>query len=83
MPDPADLYFEVEVRHADLSIARKQQAERATKILAVLRAAGVAEAELQSSQVQISPDYTDRRQETETIRFFAGSPKAFAARCTT
>jgi len=70
VPDLTDLYFEVEVRHADLSIARKQQAERATKILAVLRAAGVAEAELQSSQVQISPDYTDRRQETEKIKFY-------------
>ena len=70
VPDLADLYFEVEVRNADLGIARKQEAERATKILAVLRAAGVIEGELQSSQVQIAPDYTDRRQETEKIRFY-------------
>lgn len=69
-PDLADLYFEVEVRNADLGVARKQQAERATKVLAALRAAGVAEAELQSSQVHIVPDYTDRRQETEKIKFF-------------
>jgi uncharacterized protein YggE len=70
VPDLADLYFEVEVRNADLTVARKQQADRATKILAELRAAGVAEAELQSSQVQIAPDYTDRRQETEKIKFY-------------
>jgi uncharacterized protein YggE len=71
VPDLADLYFEVEVRNADLSIARKQQAERASKVLAALRAAGVIEAELQSSQVRIRPDYTEGRQETETIRFFS------------
>ena len=70
VPDLADLYFEVEVRNADLTLARKQEAERAAKILAALRAAGVAETELQSSQVQIAPDYTDRRQETEKIKFY-------------
>lgn len=70
VPDLADLFFEVEVRNVDLTVARKQQAERATKILAALRAAGVVEAELQSSQVQITPDYTDRREETEKVRFY-------------
>ena len=70
VPDLADLYFEIEVRNADLAVARKQQAERATKLLAALRAAGVTEAELQTSQVQISPYYTDRRQETEKLRFY-------------
>jgi uncharacterized protein YggE len=70
VPDLADLYFEVEVRNADLTTARKQQAERATKVIAALRAAGVVEAELQSSQVQIAPDYIDRRQETEKIKFY-------------
>jgi hypothetical protein len=69
-PDLADLYFEVEVRNSDLTLARKQQAERATKVLAALRAAGVVEAELQTSQAQIAADYTDRRQETETVKFF-------------
>src|SRR4051794_28839980 len=72
-PDLADLYFEVEVRHSDLAVARKQQAERATKLLAALRAAGVVEAELQSSQAQISPDYTDRRQETDKVKFYSVS----------
>jgi uncharacterized protein YggE len=69
-PDLADLYFEVEVRNVDLTVARKQQAERATKVLAALRAAGVVEAELQTSQAQIAADYTDRRQETEKVKFF-------------
>lgn len=70
VPDLADLSFEVEVRNIDLAVARKQQAERATKLLAALRAAGIAENELQSSQVQLTADYTDRRQETEKIRFY-------------
>ena len=30
----------------------------------------MTEAELQSSQVHIVPDYTDRRQETEKIKFY-------------
>lgn len=70
VPDLADLSFEVEVRNVDLPTARKQQAERATKLLAALRAAGIAEKELQSSQAQLTAEYTDRRQETEKIRFY-------------
>jgi uncharacterized protein YggE len=70
VPDLADLSFEVEVRNADLSLARKQQSERAQKILAALRAAGVAETELQSSQVQIAPNYGDGRQEGDQVRFY-------------
>jgi uncharacterized protein len=70
VPDLADLCFEVQIRSADLSAARKEQAERATKVLAALRSAGVTEAELQSSQVQIHPDYIDRRQESDKVKFF-------------
>ena len=70
VPDLADLQFNVEVRNADLGTARKEQAARAAKVLAALRAAGVAELELQSSQVFIEPDYTDRREETEKIKFY-------------
>ena len=33
-------------------------------------AAGVAESELQSSQIQIAPNYTDRQRETEQVRFY-------------
>ena len=70
VPDLADLYFEVEVRDADLAVARKQQAERAARVLAALRAAGVRAAELQSSQAQIASDYGDSRQETDKIKFY-------------
>ena len=73
VPDLADLCFEVEVRNADLTVARKQQADRAGKLLAALRAAGISENELQSSQVQIIPEYSDRRQETEKLRFYTVS----------
>ena len=73
VPDLADLSFGVEVRHTDLKEARKQQVERAAKVLAVIRAAGVVEKDLQASQVEIRPNYTDKRQETETIQFYSVS----------
>ena len=44
--DLADLSFAVSVRHADLATARKRQAERAGRVLAVLHAAGVADKDL-------------------------------------
>jgi uncharacterized protein len=70
VPDIADLYFEVEIRNPDLSAARKQHAERVTKVLAALRAAGIAEIDLQSSQVQIVPQYVDRNRDTDKIQFY-------------
>ena len=73
VPDLADLSFGVEVRHTDLKEARKQQAERASKVLAVIRAAGVVEKDLQASQVEIQPSYTDHREETETVQFYSVS----------
>lgn len=43
VPDLVDIRFEVEIRNADLTLARQQQSERTIKVLAALRAAGVAE----------------------------------------
>jgi uncharacterized protein len=87
VPDLADLVFQVEVRNANLSKARKDQAERATKVLAALRSAGVAERDLQTSQVDIVPHYDNREneaaapfgpegrrpQESPTARFYSVS----------
>jgi uncharacterized protein len=70
VPDLADLYFEVETRSADIAAARKEEGERATKILAALRAAEVAEADLKSSQVQISPDYNERGHDAAKLKFY-------------
>ncbi len=70
VPDLADLSFQVETRSADLAVARKQQAERAVKLLAALRAAGIPEVDLQTSQVEISPDYSNNRSETDKVRFY-------------
>ena len=70
VPDLADLSFEVEVRSADLAIARKQQGEKAAKVLTALRAAGVIESDLQTSQVQIITDYSGNRGETAKIQFY-------------
>jgi uncharacterized protein len=57
VPDLADLMFEVEVRNADLTKARAGQAERMSRVLATLRNAGVKESELQTSQIEIVPNY--------------------------
>ena len=75
VPDLADLSFGVEVRHTDLKEARKQQAERSVKVLAAIRAAGVEETELQTSQVQIQPIFTETEngQETATVQFYSVS----------
>lgn len=73
VPDVADLFFEVEVRNASLAAARKEQTERVTRILGVLRAAGVPETELAASQVRITPNYTERREETAVLRFYTVS----------
>ncbi len=73
MPDLADLWFDVEVRHADLTQARMLQADRAEKVVKALRAAGIAEADLQTSQVTISPSYIENRQETANIQFYSVS----------
>ncbi|MEA3209544.1 MAG: uncharacterized protein QOE70_2601 [Chthoniobacter sp.] len=73
VPDLMDLSFEVEVRSADLAAARKQQAERATKVLAALRAGGIAENDLQSSPSEISANYTNQREETEKVKFYSVS----------
>lgn len=75
-PDLADLHFEVEVRHADLATARKQQSERVAKVLAAIRALGVAGADLQTADISVVPNYTanDReRLETAEVRFFTVS----------
>lgn len=75
VPDLADLSFGVEVRHTDLKEARKQQAERSAKVLAAIRAAGVKERDLQTSQVEIQPNFTETEdgQETATVQFYSVS----------
>jgi uncharacterized protein YggE len=79
VPDLADLSFEVEVRHAELLTARKAQSERTTKVLAALREAGVAEADLQTSQISVTPNYAEqvapsgRSIETTRVQFYSVS----------
>lgn len=69
--DLADLYFEVSVRHADLAAARKKQAERANKVLAALRDAGVADKDLQTAQVNVAATYAENRHgETAAVNYY-------------
>jgi uncharacterized protein YggE len=77
VPDLADLIFQVEVRNANLSQAQKEEAERVTKVLAALRGAGITEAELQTSQVEIAPRYDNHVNElaleSTAVRFYSVS----------
>ncbi len=84
VPDLADLAFQVEIRNADLSQARKEEGERMSRVLAALRGAGVAERELKTSQVEIVPHYDTneggfpggpppRIVESATVRFYSVS----------
>jgi uncharacterized protein len=77
VPDLADVIFQVEVRSTELSKARKEQAERVTKVLAALRSAGITEAELQTSPVEIVPHYEARdgehSLESATVQFYSVS----------
>ena len=69
--DLADLHFDVAVRHADLATARKQHADRATKVLAALRAAGIEDKDLQTTQVNIEPTYAESRHgETAAVKYY-------------
>ncbi len=74
VPDLADLRFDVEIRNVELPVARRQHAERMKKLLSVIRSAGVAETDLQTSQIQITPFYQREeatRAETEVIQFYS------------
>ena len=76
VPDLADLHFEIEVRNAELVTARKQQGDRAAKVLAAIRALGIAEADLQAADISITPNFTESRRdyvETAKVRFFSVS----------
>lgn len=73
VPDLADLAFEVEVRDTDLAAARKQQAERMSKVLAAMRAAGIPETDLKTSQIQLEANFPNDReggQDLTKVRFY-------------
>jgi len=61
VPDRADLRFDIEVRHADLASARREQAARMDRLLAALRKAGVAENDLSTTQLQLNVMYGNPR----------------------
>ena len=53
VPDLADLYFEITARDADQENALKRQATRSKRVLEVLRAAGIAETEIQTELIVV------------------------------
>jgi uncharacterized protein len=73
VPDLVDIRFEIEIRNADLTVARNEQGERGVKLLAALRAAGITETDLQTSHVQIAPRYQRKDEETDKVQFYTVS----------
>jgi hypothetical protein len=70
-PDLADLSFEIEIRNPDLTAARNRESALTARVLAALRAAGIDEKLLQTSQATVDTDWTgDRRVETDAVKFY-------------
>ncbi|MFV0678713.1 SIMPL domain-containing protein [Ottowia sp.] len=61
VPDEVMLDIGVETRHADLQEATRQNAERVTRALALIRQHGVAEKNIQTNYLQVEPDYIHDR----------------------
>ena len=76
VPDLADLRFEIELRNTNLKTALAQEAEKMSQLVAALKAAGIGERDLQTSQVTINPVYQQENgtyAETAKIAFFSVS----------
>ena len=76
VPDLADLRFDIELRNTNLKTALAQEAEKMSQLVAALKAAGIGERDLQTSQVTINPVYQQENgtyAETAKIAFFSVS----------
>jgi len=60
-PDEAILSLGVESRDKDLSVAKAQHDSRVKKLLAVARNAGVEEKNIQTSTLQMRPEYSEEK----------------------
>ena len=76
VPDLADLRFDIELRNTNLKTALAQEAEKMSQLVAALKAAGIGERDLQTTQVTINPVYQQENgtyAETAKIAFFSVS----------
>ena len=76
VPDLADLNFQVEVRGPVLKETLSKQAARMGKLLSVLKAAGIKDVDLQTTQVIIQPNYKREdmgHSETDVLAFYSVS----------
>src|SRR2546421_7215803 len=58
VPDRAEVGFTVETRAKTAAGALAQNGDETSKVIAALKAAGVAEADIQTSQVSLAPQTT-------------------------
>jgi hypothetical protein len=80
VPDLADLNFQVDVRGPVLRETLAKQAAKMGKLLSVLKAAGIKDVDLQTTQVIIQPNYKREdmgHSETDVIAFYSVSQSVF------
>jgi len=70
VPDLADLSFQIEVRNPNLAAASKEAEIKSKAVLAQLRKEGVAENDLQASQLEVTTYNFDGHSETEKVQFY-------------
>lgn len=80
-PDLADMRFDIEIRNPNLKDGLAQQVERMTRLVTTLKAAGIEDRDIQTSQVIINPVYQQEAQlqlgtETAKIAFYSISQSA-------
>ena len=67
MPDVATISTGVVTRGADTNTAMRQNAEQMAKVMAALKAAGISERDIQTSGINLNPQYVYQQNETPRI----------------
>ncbi len=73
VPDVASLSAGVVTQATDGNTAMRQNAEQMTKVLAAIKAAGIADRDIQTSGVNLSPEYTYQEGQTPKINSYRAS----------
>jgi uncharacterized protein YggE len=71
-PDEAVVRFSVDTLDKNLAAAKAANDERIRKVIATARSVGVAEPDVQTDRLDVSPRYSDDDGETRTPRVFLG-----------
>lgn len=73
VPDVATLSAGVVTQSADGNAAMRQNAEQMSKVMAAMKAAGIADKDVQTSGISLSPQYTYKVNEAPKINGYQAS----------